>query len=122
MPGSLTKLKHLVQMTAFRRRKNVHLLAPRVHISEVNTSSVVENGVTINMETISELTPVDFFSRHPVPMEEYSINEQISAGVNLKDIPCSSLLDSPDNLDYDQNETAEEQILSALKQEATKND
>lgn len=109
-------------MNAFRRRKNVHLKAPRVYISEVNTSSVVQNGVNINMESISELTPSEFFSLHPVPFEEYSINEQISAGVSLKDISCSTRLDSPDNLDYEQNETAEEQILSALKQETTNND
>lgn len=109
-------------MTAFRRRNNVHLKAPRVHISEVSSSSVVQNGVNINMESVSVITPKEYFSRHPVPMEEYSINEQISAGVGLKDIPCSTRLDSPDNLDYEQNETAEEQILSALKQEPSKND
>lgn len=108
-------------MSAFRRRENVHLKAPRVHITEVSSTSVVQNGVNVSMESVSILSPSEFYSRHPILKEDYSIGEQISAGVGLKDIPCSTRLDSSDNLDYEQNETAEEQILEALNKESDNN-
>ena len=59
----------------------------------------------------------DYFAKHPVPTEYYSIGQQLQAGVSLKDIPCGTMLDSPDNLDYEVNETAEEQVLDALKKD-----
>lgn len=108
-------------MTAFRRRKNRVSINPPVHIQELTTTSFVENGVSVNKECVEVLSPSEYFNRHVIQTEEYSINEQISAGVSLKDIPCSTRLDSPDNLDYDVNETAEEELLKTLNDDNNDN-
>lgn len=89
-----------------------------VAIPDLVSSQVEENGVKITREVVVNRTPQDYFAKHPVPIESYSIGQQLQAGVSLKDIPCGTLLDSPDNLDYEVNETAEEQVLDALKKES----
>lgn len=104
-------------MTAFRRRPNKHTKSRSVLICDVQTNPVVENGVVINKEVVSVLTAKDYFELHPIAIEDYSINEQVSAGVPLKEIPCGSRLDSNDNLDYDVNETAEETLFAELQKE-----
>ena len=89
-----------------------------VAIPDLVSSQVEENGVKITREVVVNRTPQDYFAKHPVPTESYSIGQQLQAGVSLKDIPCGTLLDSPDNLDYEVNETAEEQVLDALKKDS----
>ena len=104
-------------MNVFRRRKNGIPTRTVVAIPDLVSSEVEENGVKITREVVVNRTPQDYFAKHPVPTEYYSIGQQLQAGVSLKDIPCGTMLDSPDNLDYEVNETAEEQVLDALKKD-----
>ena len=108
-------------MSVFRRRKNGIPTKSIVAIPDLVSSEVEENGVKITREVVVNRSPQDYFAKHPVPTESYSIGQQLQAGVSLKDIPCGTLLDSPDNLDYDVNETAEEQVFNALKENVNYN-
>lgn len=104
-------------MSVFRRRKNGIPTKSFVAIPDLVSSEVEENGVKIIREVVINRTPEDYLAKHPIPTESYSIGEQLQAGVPLKDIPCGTLLDSSDNLDYEVNETAEDSILNALNKE-----
>lgn len=104
-------------MSVFPRRKNGIPAKSVVAIPDLVSSEVEENGVKIVREVVINRTPEDYFAKHPIPTESYSIGEQLKAGVSLKDIPCGTLLDSSDNLDYEVNETAEDSILHALNNE-----
>ena len=42
----------------------------------------------------------DFFNSHPIPMEEFTLSEELQAGVPLKEIPCNGLIGSNDPLDH----------------------
>lgn len=68
--------------------------------------------------TMISSTPDEYLKKHPIEMQEYSLTQQLQAGVPLKEINCSHLLDSKDNLDYSQSETAEQTILDELQKEA----
>ena len=104
-------------MSVFRRRKNGIPSKSVVIVPELVSSEVEENGVKITREVVVNRSPEDYFAKHPVPTESYSIGQQLQAGVPLKEIPCGTLLDSPDNLDYEINEIAEHKILDALEKE-----
>lgn len=103
-------------MSVFRRREKGFYLPPVSPpvIREVVTNEVVENGCTLMRESVVTRSNSEWFDNHPVSKESYSIDEQLRAGVPLKEIPCSTMLDSDDNLDYEQNEYAEQQILDEL--------
>lgn len=109
-------------MSVFRRRKSGFYLPPVSPpvIREVVTNEVVENGCTLMRESVVTRSDKEWFDTHPIPTENYSIDEQVRAGVPLKDIPCGTMLDSDDNLDYEQNEYAEQQILEQLTKEDNK--
>lgn len=112
-------------MSAFRKRKNAKVFtsgsACNIPILDVVSTSVVENGVSIQREVVVSRTPKEYLEDNPPPQEDYSINEQLAAGVPLKELPISSRFDSSDNLDYPENEYAEEQLLKQL-QELDNND
>lgn len=59
---------------------------------------------------VSESSEV-FFNSHPIPMEEFTLSEEMQAGVPLKEIPCNGLIGSNDPLDHSIDA---EQVLKSL--------
>lgn len=53
----------------------------------------------------------EFFDKHPIPMEEFTLSQELEAGVSLKEIPCGSLIGSTDPLDHDIDES---KLLASL--------
>ena len=106
-------------MSSFRKRpkgfKPCYSVPPLIR--EVVNNETVENGISLKRESVVLRTVEESFLKHPVPQEDYGIGAQLQAGVSLRDIPCSTLLDSPDNLDYPDMENVEEKILTDLNSE-----
>ena len=106
-------------MSVFRKRPKGFCSPPSdcliVHsLEQVIESS--ENGV-LTKEVIVPMTETEYLHKHPPIMEEFTLAQELAAGVSVKDVPSAGLLDSPDNLDYDINEIAEESILSSLEKD-----
>lgn len=72
---------------AFRKRNNIHLSSP---------GTVVEVFETDSKRTLSSVSIDVYRERHKIPDEEFTLSEQLDAGVPLKEIPCGTLLDSND--------------------------
>lgn len=106
-------------MNAFRSRAPILYQGGTPFIRDLEKTEENSNGVVVNKETLVILTPSDYHKKHPVPTEEYSLTDEIEAGVNLREIPCGHLLDSEDNLDYDINDSAEELVLEQLNKDVT---
>lgn len=106
-------------MSAFRIRKCTSVFTSgsgcTLPILDVVYSSIIENGVSVNREVVLSRTPEEYLKDNPPPEEDYSINEQLAAGVPLKEIGISSRFDSSDNLDYPENDYAEETLLKQLQ-------
>lgn len=113
-------------MSAFRRRNFSSVFTScsgcSSPILDVVNSSIVENGVCVNREVIVSRTPEEYLKDNPPPVEDYSINDQLAAGVPLKEIGVSSRFDSSDNLDYPENDYAEEKLLKQLQDLDTNSD
>lgn len=106
-------------MSVFRKRSNAFSL-PRFGsdvVRDLVNIPTVENDVEINTEVMLNASPSEYFERHPICMEEFTLKEQIEAGVNLREVPTEGMLDSGDNLDYEVNETAEQTVLTALEKD-----
>lgn len=103
-------------MSAFRKRPKGFrfVLGEPPLIREVVTETITQNGNPVNKESVVIRSESEYLSAHPIVTESYSIKEQIEAGVSLKDIPTSTMYDSNDNLDYPENEVAEQKILDLL--------
>lgn len=85
----------------FKKRKNRVFYSGNCSIPDVKTSP---DGVR---EVVS-VSPDDYFIEHPISHEEFTLTQEISAGVPLKEINCSSLLDSNEEFSGDtENETLE---------------
>lgn len=82
-----------------------------------NIEETNENDIILRKEVLVPLSPEDYLQKHPPIMEDYTLLEQLQAGVSVKDVATSTLLDSPDNLDYDENEDAEERVLASLEKD-----
>ena len=108
----------------FRKRQNGYIMpsSPCEKIRDVESITVERDGSLITREVVVSSTPADYLTKHPVVHQEFSLEEQLKAGVSLKDVPCSGMLDSSDNLDYPQNDGAEEKILGILEKENDTNE
>lgn len=107
-------------MSAFRKRQSSSVFTSvsgcNLPILDVVNSSIVENGLVVNREVVVSRTPEEYLKDNPPPQEDYSINEQLASGVSLKEIGISSRFDSSDNLDYPENDYAEERLLEQLQE------
>lgn len=117
-------IKICLIMSTFRKRPRDFRApsAPPLIIRAVEEVEDVVDGVSIQREVLVPLTPSEYLDRFPPATEDYTLLQQLQAGVSVKEVPSSNLLDSPDNLDYDENEGAEEKILSELEKEVDKID
>lgn len=117
-------LKINLVMSTFRKRPRDFRApaAPPIIIRAVEEVEDVVDGVPVQREVLVPLTPSEYLERFPPAKEDYTLLQQLQAGVSVKEVASSTLLDSPDNLDYDENEGAEEQILTELTKEVDKVD
>lgn len=75
----------------------------------------IVNGSSVIKEVIVPMSEDEFHLKHPISHEEFTLAQELRAGVPVKEVPTSSLLDSGDNLDYDINDSAEEKIFDVLQ-------
>lgn len=78
----------------FKKRKNSVVYSGNCSIPDVKTSP---DGV----REVVLVSPDDYFVEHPISHEEFTLTQEISAGVPLKEINCSSLLDSTEEFSGD---------------------
>lgn len=106
----------------FRKRPKdfVPILSPSVPIYIVETQEESRNNQIVTKEVLVSVNESEFFERHPICHDEFTLAQELAAGVSVKDAPTSGLLDSPDNLDYEENDFAEEKLLEALTKEDEK--
>lgn len=76
----------------------------------------VQGDVVITEEKVISSSVEDYNLTHPIPFEEATVAQQLEAGVSLSDIPVASMLDSRDNLDYEEDKL-ELEILEKLQKE-----
>lgn len=102
----------------FRKRKSdfVPPVSSSVPINVLESQEEIRNNAIVRKEVVVSVTPEEFFDINPIPQDDFTLAQELKAGVSLKDVSSSSLLDSKDNLDYDVNDSAEEQVLDALSQ------
>ena len=91
-------------------------------IKDVVTEEVRVGTSVVNVERVVDCSLDEYMQRHPICMEDYSLEEQLRAGVPLKEIPCSTMLDSTDVEDYEVNQYAESELLSQLNSISEKED
>lgn len=87
---------------SFRKRNNIHLSS---------MGSVVEVFENDSKRTLSSISIDEYRERHKIPDEEFTLTEQLDAGVPLKEIPCGTLLDSNDPTQIPLNP---EEVLNSL--------
>lgn len=73
--------------------------------------SVVEVFENDSKRTLSSISIDEYRERHKIPDEEFTLTEQLDAGVPLKEIPCGTLLDSNDPTQIPLNP---EEVLNSL--------
>lgn len=82
----------------------------------------VVDGHERSQEVLEDVSLNDYFNANPISFVDLSLDEQLQAGVKLDEVPCSTLLDSTDNLDYDVNDSAEQFVLDKLNEEIKNED
>lgn len=106
-------------MTVFRNRPKGFVSPPsekrHVHSLE-RIEETCEEGILVK-EIIVPMSQEEYIDRHPPLKDEFTVLQQLSAGVSVKEVPTNGLLDSPDNLDYPENEVAEQKVLEALEKD-----
>lgn len=106
-------------MSVFRNRSKGFVSPPSevrfVHSLE-RIEETCEEGIAVK-EIVVPMSQEEYIDRHPPLKEEFTVLQQLSAGVSVKEVPTSGLLDSPDNLDYQENEFAEQKVFEALEKE-----
>lgn len=109
-------------MPVFRKRPKgfVSSFAEPELIRSLETIEEIVNGSPFKKEVLVPMSADDYHLKHPICHEEFTLGQQLRAGVPIKDVSTSTLLDSSDNLDYEQNEYAEEKVLEALENEEKK--
>lgn len=105
-------------MSAFRRRKADFkyfgsVSSPVIYLKK---ESKVQDDVTILQEQVIVSSVSDYNLTHPVPTEEFTVAQQLEAGVSMKEIPVDGMLDSNDNLDYEEDKL-QEKVLEKLQKE-----
>lgn len=114
--------KNVKIMAVFRKRP-AGFAPPAGSVTPINSLEKVEeivNGTPVVKEVIVPMSETDYHQRHPIQYEEFTLAQEVRAGVPLKEVPTSTLLDSGDNLDYEVNDIAEEKVLDALEQTGEK--
>lgn len=106
----------------FRKRKSdfVPPVTSPVPINVLESQEELLNNAIVHKEVVVSVTSEEFFDKNPIPLDDFTLAQELAAGVSVKDVSTSSLLDSNDNLDYDVNDTAEEIVLDALTQSVDK--
>lgn len=94
--------------------------SPSVPINILETQEETRNNQIIKKEVVVSVNESEFFERYPIPHSEFTLAQELAAGVSVKDVGTSGLLDSSDNLDYDINDVAEEKVLNALEKDENK--
>lgn len=101
-------------MVTFRKRPPVHLKDEPCNIRSLEfVDQARKDGILTRKEVVKSMDLHDFHVFNPHPMEEYTIQQQLDAGVSLRETFVN--LDSGDNLDYAVNETAEQDLLDKLQ-------
>lgn len=105
-------------MSAFRKRKADFKYfgsapSPVIYLKK---ESKVQHDVTILQEQVIVSSVSDYNLTHPVPTEEFTVAQQIEAGVSMREIPVNGMLDSNDNLDYDEDKL-QDNVLESLQKE-----
>lgn len=105
-------------MSAFRQRKADFKYfgsasSPVIYLKKENK---VQGDVTILQEQVIVSSVSDYNLTHPVPTEEFTVGQQLEAGVSMKEIPVNGMLDSNDNLDYEEDKL-QEKVLEKLQKE-----
>lgn len=105
-------------MSAFRKREADFKYfgsapSPVIYLKK---ESKVQDDVTILQEQVVVSSVSDYNITHPVPMEEFTVAQQLEAGVSMKEIPVDGMLDSNDNLDYEEDKL-QEKVLEKLQKE-----
>ena len=93
-------------MSAFRKR-------PPISYS-IGSSVVDVSENEDGRRSLVSMSVGEYFRKNPVSMEEYSLTEELKAGVSLKEIPCSNLISSSDPIDHPIDENA---VLEKVKKE-----
>ena len=108
-------------MSAFRQRKPdfKYFGAPASPVIFLKKESKVQEDCTVLEEKVIVSSVSDYNLTHPVPSEEFTVAQQLEAGVSLKEIPVSGMLDSCDNLDYEEDKL-QEKVLESLQKEEKK--
>ena len=94
---------------AFRKRKISHFSS---------MGSVLEVFENDSKRTLSSVSIDEYRERHKIPDEEFTLTEQLDAGVPLKEIPCGTLLDSNDPTQIPLNP---EEVLNSLTPSESEN-
>lgn len=99
----------------FRKRPKdfVSCPSPSSNVCYLKREQKIVDGVEIVNEAVITSSVKDYNDTHPVPFGELTVGQQIEAGVSLKDIPVNGMLDSNDNLDYD-DDALQQKVLDSL--------
>ena len=109
-------------MSVFRKRPDGFTPPPSEAqiIHSLESVTEVVSGTPVVKEVIVPMSVEQYHEKHPISKEDFTLAQELRAGVSVKDVPTNGLLDSVDNLDYEVNETAEETLLNALESEENK--
>lgn len=101
----------------FRKRPKgfMPISGASVPINVLETQEETRNNQIIKKEIVVSVTENEFFEKNPISHHEFTLAQELAAGVSVKDVSTSGLLDSQDNLDYDVNDVAEQKLLDALE-------
>lgn len=106
-------------MSAFRQRKPdfKYFGSASSTVIYLKKESKVQDDSTVLEEKVIVSSVSDYNLTHPVPTEEFTVAQQLEAGVSMNDIPVSGMLDSGDNLDYEEDKLQEKLLESLQKEE-----
>lgn len=99
----------------FRKRPTdfVSCPSPSPSVCYLKREQKIVDGVEIVNEAVITSSIKDYNDTHPVPFDELTVGQQIEAGISMKEIPVNGMLDSRDNLDYDED-ALQQKVLDSL--------
>lgn len=113
----IVKLIIVVTMVFRKRPRDFVPHVSSVPISVLQSVEEKRGDQIVKKEVVVDVTPDQYFERNPIPHDDFTLAQELAAGVSVKEISTAGMLDSPDNLDYDVNDVAEDKILSALEKD-----
>lgn len=90
---------------SFRKRESIVYSAGSA-VVDVETN---ENG----QRSLVSMSTEEYLRKNPPPTEEFSLTEELRAGVPLKEIPCGNLIGSNDPVD---NPVDEQKVLQDIQE------